>query len=82
MYVLIQHCFIYHPSDSTASEDAGTKPRTVATSALAVRGSSHSASYMFGIRLISWEGLYVKEIIERMIRNLQVPVCKKSGKSV
>jgi hypothetical protein len=44
MYVLIQHCFIYRPSDSTVSEDAGTKPRTVATSALIVRGSSHSAT--------------------------------------
>ncbi len=33
----IQHCFIYRPSDSAASEDAGIVPRTVATSALAVR---------------------------------------------
>jgi hypothetical protein len=47
MYVLIQHCFICRPSDSTVSEDAGsgTEPRTVATSALIVRGSSHSATY-------------------------------------
>ncbi len=28
-YVLIQHCFICHPSDSTVSEDAGIEPRTV-----------------------------------------------------
>jgi hypothetical protein len=33
----IQHCFICRPSDSTVSEDAGIEPRTVATSALAVR---------------------------------------------
>jgi hypothetical protein len=35
----IQHCFISRPSDSTVSEDAGIGPRTVATSALAVRRS-------------------------------------------
>jgi hypothetical protein len=39
----IQHCFICRPSDSTVSEDAGLKPRTVATTALAVRRSNHSA---------------------------------------
>ncbi len=39
----IQHCFICRPLDSTVSEDAGIEPRTVATSALAVRRSSHSA---------------------------------------
>jgi hypothetical protein len=39
----IQHCFICHPSDSTVSEDAGIEPRTVATTALAVRRSNHSA---------------------------------------
>ena len=33
----MQHCFICRPSDSTVSEDAGIEPRTVATSALAVR---------------------------------------------
>jgi hypothetical protein len=38
-----QHCFICRPSDSTVSEDAGIEPRTVATSALAVRRSNHSA---------------------------------------
>jgi hypothetical protein len=32
----IQHCFICRPSDSTVSEDAGTEPRTVATTALTV----------------------------------------------
>ncbi len=37
----IQHCFICRPSDSTVSEDTGIKPRTVATSALAVRRSNH-----------------------------------------
>jgi hypothetical protein len=33
----IKHCFICRPSDSTVSEDAGIEPRTVATTALAVR---------------------------------------------
>ncbi len=40
----IQHCSICRPSYSTVSEDAGIKSRTVATSALAVRRSNHSAS--------------------------------------
>jgi hypothetical protein len=35
----IQHCFICRPSDSTVSEDARIEPRTVATTALAVRHS-------------------------------------------
>jgi hypothetical protein len=39
----IQHCFICRPSDSTVSEDAGIGPRTVATTALAVRRTNHSA---------------------------------------
>jgi hypothetical protein len=38
----IQHFFICQPSDSNVSEDAGIKPRTVATSALAVRRSNHT----------------------------------------
>ncbi len=33
------------PQDSTASEDAGIEPRTVATSALAGRRSNHSAIF-------------------------------------
>jgi hypothetical protein len=37
----IPHCFICRPSDSTVSEDAGIEPRTVATSALAVRRFKH-----------------------------------------
>ncbi len=40
----IQHCFICRHSDSIVSEDAGIEPRTVATLALAVRRSSHSAT--------------------------------------
>jgi hypothetical protein len=40
----VQHCFICRPSDSTVSEDAGIESSTVATSALAVRRSSHSAT--------------------------------------
>jgi hypothetical protein len=39
-----QHCFICRPSDSTVSEDAGIEPRTIVTTALAVRRSSHSAT--------------------------------------
>ncbi len=39
----IQHCFICRPSDSSVSEDAGIESRTVATIALAVRRSNHSA---------------------------------------
>jgi hypothetical protein len=39
----IQHRFVCRPSDSTVSEDAGIETRTVATSALAVRRSNHSA---------------------------------------
>jgi hypothetical protein len=41
----IQHCFICRPSesDSTVSEDAGIEPSTVATTALDVRPSNHSA---------------------------------------
>jgi hypothetical protein len=39
----IQNCFVYNPSDSTVSEDAGIEPRTAATSALAVIGYISSA---------------------------------------
>jgi hypothetical protein len=39
----IQHCFLCRPSDSTVPTDAGIEPWTVATSALAVRRSNHSA---------------------------------------
>ncbi len=39
----IQHCFICRPSDSTVPTDAGIEPRTVATGALAIRRSNHSA---------------------------------------
>jgi hypothetical protein len=41
----IQHCFICRLSDSTVSKDAGIEPRTVATTALAVRRSNHSARF-------------------------------------
>ena len=39
----IQQGFICRPSDSTVPQDAGIEPRTVATTALAVRSSNHSA---------------------------------------
>ncbi len=42
-YYDIQHCFVCCLSDSTVSEDAGIEHRTVATTALAVRRSNHSA---------------------------------------
>ncbi len=37
----IQHCFVCRPSDSAVPTDAGIVPRTVETSALAVRRSNH-----------------------------------------
>ncbi len=47
----IQHCFICRPLDSTVSEDAGIEPSTVATTALAVRRSNHSArSHLHSVR--------------------------------
>jgi hypothetical protein len=42
MYI-IQHFFIYHPSDSTVSEDARVDQMTVAILALAVRPFNYSA---------------------------------------
>jgi hypothetical protein len=39
----IQHCFIFHPSDSTVSEDAGIEPRTVAKWHWQSDGSNHLA---------------------------------------
>ncbi len=41
--VLSSTLLLLTPSDSAVSEDAGIEPRTVATSALAVRRSNHSA---------------------------------------
>jgi hypothetical protein len=43
LHYIIQNCFICRPSDSTESEDARIEPRTVATSALALKRSKHSA---------------------------------------
>jgi hypothetical protein len=42
MYV-IKHCFIYRPSDSTVSEDAGIDPKIVETLALTARRFSNLA---------------------------------------
>jgi hypothetical protein len=46
-----QQCLICRPADSTVSEDAGIEPRNVATLALAVRRSNHSAGSHPQIRL-------------------------------
>ncbi len=40
---VIQHCFVCRPPDSTVSEYAGIEPNTVATLALTVKRSNHSA---------------------------------------
>jgi hypothetical protein len=54
----IQHCLICRPSDSTVSEDAGIEFRTVATMALAVRCSNHSArSHPHSARSPGWDPL-------------------------
>ncbi len=45
MYYIQHICFICRPSDSTVSEDAGMEPKNVATLALAVRRSKHSARF-------------------------------------
>ncbi len=39
----IQPCFICRPIDSTMAEEDGIEPRTIVTSALAVRRSNHSS---------------------------------------
>ncbi len=56
----IQHCFTCRPSDSTVSADAGIEPRTVVTSALAVRRFNHSArshpqmtTFCFGVCIVN-----------------------------
>ncbi len=42
----IPHCFICRPLDSTVPTNAGIEARTVATSALEVKRSNHSANRM------------------------------------
>ncbi len=42
LFFCTQHCFICRPSDSTVSEDAGIKPRTVAILALDVPRRAYS----------------------------------------
>jgi hypothetical protein len=62
----IQHCFICRRSDSTVSEDAGIEPRTVATTALAVRRSTHSTrSHPFAniLQVICPSTLYEQEFV-------------------
>ncbi len=61
----IHHCFMCRPSDSIVSEDAGIEPRTVATSALAVRRSNHKETNFFVISIYSQgplKNVYVKFI--------------------
>ncbi len=43
---LIELCFICRPSDSTVAENAGIESMTVATLALVVRRSNHSAKFL------------------------------------
>jgi hypothetical protein len=66
----IQHCFNCRPSDSTVSEDAGIEPRTIATSALAVRSSTnHSARSHLDVIIEEFLGL---ELL-LAVRALEVP---------
>ncbi len=55
----IQQCFICRPSDSTVSEDAEIEPGTVATTALTVRRSNHSASLFLNVA-------YRKRLVTRL----------------
>ncbi len=55
----IQHCFICRPSDSTMSEDAGIEPKSVATSALAVRTANHYRSHPRTYNIAETQILYV-----------------------
>jgi hypothetical protein len=51
---VVQHCFICRPSDSSVSEDARIKSKTVATLALTARRSNQSArSHPYYICLLS-----------------------------
>ncbi len=54
----IQHCFICRPSDSPVSEDAGIEPRTVATTALAVRRTITTRLDLI-ISILEWSTLSI-----------------------
>ncbi len=80
----IQHCFIYRPSDSPLSEDAGIEPRTVAITASARSHPhveyifSHIACLLFvpvealSVSCISRHGEEASSILEMML-TLQEP---------
>jgi hypothetical protein len=65
----IQYCFIYRPSDSTVSEDAGIEPRTVATLALTARRSNHLAR-SHPLILAHLYNLAVKDILQTFLLNM------------
>jgi hypothetical protein len=65
----IQHCFICRPSDSTVSEDAGIETRTVATTALAVRHSNHSAIDIIHTRLDHLLGKVGHSLVNSNVRD-------------
>ncbi len=53
----IQHCFVWRPSDSTVSEDAGIEPRTLA---VAVRPFSGRGRLYIGSIIITTFSLYTR----------------------
>jgi hypothetical protein len=62
----IQQRFICRPLDSTVSEDAGIKPRTIASWTLTVRRSNHSArSHPY--LLLSFERRFIVFTIQPLV---------------
>ncbi len=57
----IQRSFICRPSDSPVSENAGIEPRTLATSALAVRRSTHLASSHFYSMFLLLSHIFIRK---------------------
>jgi hypothetical protein len=60
--------FICHPSVFTVSEDAGIEPRTVATFALTVRLSNHSAQGYDGIYWEKGKGPFFKKLDKKSMK--------------
>ncbi len=85
----IQQCFICRPSDSTVSEDAEIEPTTVATTALTVRRSNHSASLILNVayrirlvkRLYFWEQWFKRTSAWVVFLLTMHPVKFKNGKN-